>query len=316
MTRPHRLVAVAAAAMLLIATQAGTVSARKGGDGCLEKPLPPARVGVQLFTYGSGGAIAADGIEAVIAHMAEVGMRNIERFGGTFGLTLEDYDALYDTYGVRPVASHGSLDLADAEAEIAEAKLLGQKYIGSGGFGEPGFGSLEDTLQTAANLNAFGELARKQGLTVYGHNHDAEFATMYPYDLDGDGVTEPTPVIEILLAETDPRYVDFEIDIHWARIGLAGGRGDPNLAANLADPSNQAELIAFLERWSDRISMLHIKDTAADGSITDVGVGTTDWDAVLEAADKVKYVFVEYDGTPDAYFTAENGFEYLTCLEV
>jgi hypothetical protein len=125
-----------------------------------------------------------------------------------------------------------------------------------------------------------------------------------------------TPVIEILLHETDPRYVDFEIDIHWARIGLAGGRGDPDLAAKLADPSNQAQLLEFLETYADRITFLHVKDTAADGSITDVGMGTTDWDAVFHAADRTKYFFIEYDGTPDPYFTAENGFSYLTCLDI
>ena len=323
----HRLRAllIAALAMTMIMGQLAAASAqtrqandsndRPGHAGDRDR-IPQHRIGVQMWTYGSGGAIEQDGIEAVIAHMAEVGMRNIERYGGTFGVTLEEYAALFEQYDVRPVASHGSLDPEDFDEEMAEARLLNQRYIGSGGFGPPGFGSLEDTLATAENLNELGRRARRQGLRVYGHNHDQEFTTMYDYDVDGDGDTEPTPVIEILLNETNPKYVAFEIDIHWARVGLAGGRGNPDLAANINDPSNQEQLLEFLDTYKKRIEMLHVKDTAEDGSITDVGQGTTDWVDVFLTADRVEYYFSEYDGSPHPYESAEIAFEYMANLRL
>nr|WP_274388035.1 TIM barrel protein [Salsipaludibacter albus] len=227
---------------------------------------------------------------------------------------MEEYGDLWDDYQVRPVASHSSLDLDTWDQTLADAKALNQKYVGSGGFGGPGFGSLEDTLQTAENLNELGERALKQGLRLYVHNHDREFTTTYMYDLDGDGDLEETPVIEIVLAETDPRYVSLELDVHWARIGLAGGRGSDDLADNLADPSNQEMLVDFIEQYEDRIVFLHVKDTTTDGGFADVGEGTTDWGDVFRAATSVEHYFIEYDFPPDPYASVEDSWEYLTCL--
>lgn len=309
-----RVLAVAVMLAVVAVGHTGVAAAQQEQD-CLDRRLPRSKVGIQLFTYGSGGAINADGIEAVVEHMAEVGMRNIERYGGTFGLEFDEYAELYREHRVRPIASHGSLNLSTWDQTLAQARQMGQRYVGSGGFGGPGFGSLEDTLQTAENLNELGRLARRQGLRVYGHNHDQEFTTTYPYDIDGDGDLEETPVIEILMAETDPRYVTFEIDIHWARVGLAGGRSNPDLAEDINDPANQQALLDFLERYADRIELLHVKDTNEQGSFANVGEGTTDWDAVFRAADRTRFYFIEYDRTPDAYNTAEVGFAYLTCTD-
>ncbi len=285
-----------------------------GNASCAGRGLPEAKIGVQQFTYLPtlfGGGTAED----VTAHMAEVGMRNVERFGGTFGMTLEDYDAMWDEYNVRPVASHGSLDLATWDQTLADAKLLGQKYVGSGGFGGPGFATLEDTLQTAANLNELGMRAHHQGLRLTVHNHDAEFTTMYPYDIDGDGDLEQTPMVEIVLANTDPRYVSLELDVHWARVGLAGGRtNNPDLAANLADPSNQDMLIDWIDEHADRIALMHVKDTAPNGAIATVGQGTTDWGDVFTAATSVKYYFVEHDFPASDVDTVQAAWDYLTCL--
>lgn len=315
----HRVqgLVVVVTALLLVLGQMSVAGAQEappespGAGACAGRGIPESKIGIQLFTYLPA---LGDGIDTVIEHMSDVGMRNIERFGGTFGLTLEEYDQLYRDNHVRPVSSHGSLDPDTWDQTLADAKALRQIYVGSGGFGEPGFGSIEDTLQTAENLNELGRRAKQQGLKLIVHNHDGEFTTTYLYDLDGDGDLEETPVVEIVLAETDRRYVSLELDVHWARVGLAGGRGSADLAENVNDPANHAMLIDFIERWDDRIALMHVKDTAYDGSITEVGQGTTDWAAVFEAADHVKYYFVEYDFPPDPYFTAENGFEYLSCL--
>ena len=80
--------------------------------------------------------------------------------------------------------------------------------------------TLEDALAIAKNLNEVGKKAGARGLKVYGHNHDAEFRTKLPYDVNGDGVTEMVPAIEVVMLNTDPRYVTFEIDVHWAYEGL------------------------------------------------------------------------------------------------
>ena len=184
--------------------------------------------------------------------------------------------------------------------DIADAKTLGQSYIGSAGFGQPGFDTLENTLATAANLNILGKAAADKGLHLYLHNHQAELNTKYSYDLNKNGKPEMVSAWEIVAANTDPRYVNFEVDVHWARVGLGVDKFD--------------DLIAFLNKYQKRIVMLHVKDTTADGKITDLGMGTTDWPAVFKAAGpSIRYYIWEYDGVPDVFKSADIAYRYLRC---
>src|SRR4029077_2391191 len=57
----------------------------------------------------------------------------------------------------------------------------------------------------ATRLNAAGELAKKSGLRIGYHNHDAEFA-----------IVDGAPGYDTLMAGIDPKLVDMEIDLYWA----------------------------------------------------------------------------------------------------
>ena len=142
-------------------------------------------------------------------------------------------------------------------------------------------------------LNELGTRARAKNLWVYGHNHDAEFATKLQYDVNGDGVKETVPAIEVVMLNTDPSLVTFEIDVHWALEGLG---------------YNQDALVAFLRKYSKRISMLHVKGsdpTQNPGTIpstdfariTDAGgpKDVTDWKRIFEPRPHVDYYHWEYD---------------------
>jgi sugar phosphate isomerase/epimerase len=160
--------------------------------------------------------------------------------------------------------------------------------------------TLSNALAIAAKLNAVGKKAAAYGMKVYGHNHSEEFATKLAYDVNGDGVTEMVPAIEVVLLNTDPRYVTFEIDIHWAYEGLGH--------------AHFGDLVHWLSKYSDRISQLHVKGTAANGAITDVGTPSdiTDWKAVFRAATEVDYYHFEYDLAPDPVASAKNAFQFLS----
>jgi hypothetical protein len=60
--------------------------------------------------------------------------------------------------------------------------------------------------------------------------------------------------------------------------------------------------------------MLHVKGTAANGAITDVGTppDITDWKSVFRAASKVDIHHFEYDLAPDPTASAENGYRFLS----
>ena len=105
------------------------------------------------------------------------------------------------------------------------------------------------------------------------------------------------------MLNTDPSLVTFEIDVHWALEGLN---------------YNQDALVAFLRKYSKRISMLHVKGsdpTQNPGTIpstdfariTDAGgpKDVTDWKRIFEAAADVDYYHWEYDMSPDAFASSK-----------
>jgi hypothetical protein len=162
-------------------------------------------------------------------------------------------------------------------------------------------------LNMASVLNDLGRRAAPFGMKVYGHNHDAEFATKLSYDVTGDGVPEQVPALEVVMRNTDPSLVTFEVDIHWALEGLGYDKTD--------------ELVAFLRRNSERIALLHVKGsdpTAADrqSRITQAGGprDATQWQRILSAAADVDYYHFEYDLPADPFAAARDAFPFLECI--
>ncbi|WP_418606317.1 hypothetical protein [Georgenia sp. SUBG003] len=66
-------------------------------------------------------------------------------------------------------------------------------------------------LDIAESLNRLGEASVKNGTgKVFGHNHQQEFTTQF--EVDGETKT----AWEIIVENTDPRYVTFQLDTFWA----------------------------------------------------------------------------------------------------
>lgn len=263
---------------------------------CAGRSVPASKISIQLFSYF--GWQRQVGTEAVLAELAEIGYRNVEPFGATYeGRTAEEFSALLKEYKLKAPTSHGSTNEASFDATLDYAKEIGQKYVGSGGFASPGIRSYEDTLATAETMNRLGELSVKNGTgKLFGHNHQSEFTTTYVDPQTG----ETKSAWQILVENTDPRYVTFQLDVLWA-----------------ADAG--MDVVDLIERYGKRIELLHIKDGLLNGSAraipTDVGEGEIEWGPILDAAQgKVKYYVVERDGAPaDAEF-ARDSFEFLTCF--
>ena len=278
-------------------------------------PIAQEKIGLQLYNMlgamipkaqmpaavaGGPVTISQTTLDATFARLHTIGFRNMEGLGDRLPAPLSAYRGLLSKNDLAQIGSHRPLDSARWNAILDEALALEQKNIGAPGFGEPGIASLKDTLATAANLNRFGAAAAAKGLTLYVHNHDEEIKTKYPYDLAHDGHPRMVSAWEIVAANTDPRFVHFEVDVHWTRVGFG--------------LDHFAEMLAFLRTHRDRIAFLHVKDTAADGRITDLGRGTTDWPAVFAAAGpQIRYYIWEYDDDPDPFRSAEIAYHYLRC---
>jgi sugar phosphate isomerase/epimerase len=278
-------------------------------------PIAQEKIGLQLYNMlgamipkaqlpaavaGGPVTISQATLDATFARLHTIGFRNLEGLGDRLPAPLPAYHELLIKNDLAQIGSHRPLDSARWNAILDEALALGQKNIGAPGFGEPGIASLKDTLATAVNLNRFGAAAAAKGLTLYVHNHDEEIKTKYPYDLAHDGHPHMVSAWEIVAANTDPRFVHFEVDVHWTRVGFG--------------LDHFADVLVFLRAHRDRIAFLHVKDTTPDGRITDLGRGTTDWPAVFAAAGpQIRYYIWEYDDDPDPFRSAEIAYHYLRC---
>jgi sugar phosphate isomerase/epimerase len=321
-TKPAVLLALFATLALLLA-MAGPPGAQ--GQAAPEKAdqancttgrsVPASKISIQLYTFnryidrgidtqpGAPGpeATRAERLEYVLAFLSEAGFSNVEPFS-FHGLTAEQFDALAEKYGLDVPSRHMSTSEASWDANIADAKLLGQRWTGSGGFASPGTGSYENTLSTAETMNRLGERSVKNGTgQIFGHNHDSEFETMY-VDAQGDGTLKSA--WQIIVENTDPRWVAFQLDVGWAVIG---GQ----------DP------VALVEEFGDRIELFHVKDVVDIGEPTErqttVGQGEVDWAALFAASQgQIQQYVLEQDppdGAFDPFAFATESFEYVDCLQ-
>ncbi|MDS0282715.1 sugar phosphate isomerase/epimerase family protein [Haloarcula onubensis] len=119
--------------------------------------------------------------------------------------------------------------------------------------------------ETASALSALAEALADADVRLHYHNHDQEFQR-----IDGEYA------LERVLAQTD---VELELDAGWA--AYAG-----------ADPA------ALLDRYADRISLVHVKDVDAEtGRATRLGTGCLDLDRLGERLrdSAVEWAIYEHD---------------------
>jgi sugar phosphate isomerase/epimerase len=266
------------------------------------KPL--AAIGVQLYTVRSlFPAKTAETLKAI----EKIGFKEVEAVGGSLP---QIWDALKQT-SLKPVSVHLDTPLftqrqAELPAAIDNAAAKGFKYavcpyVAPGDRGADIAARVENMKKLGGALNKAGEKCRAAGLTLAYHNHAFEF--------------EPAPdgrtLLDILLAESDAKLVQLEMDIMWVAVG--GG-----------------EAGKLLGKYRNRVPLMHVKDLHAGVGVqyneriprdkfAEAGRGTLKIGEILKAARKagVKHFFVEQDQTPgDPVASLEVSYQYLSKLNV
>ena len=141
----------------------------------------------------------------------------------------------------------------------------------------------DDVKGFAEMLNKSGEVFKAAGIKFGFHNHNMEFARMVK-GVDGfrlpTVLTPLTPadgpmIMDLLMDNTDPANVCFEMDIYWTVMG-------------------QQDPVAWLTKRADRIHMLHIKDFMVLGAS-----GAMNFKNIFDKfyANGRKYFFIEIEDT-------------------
>ena len=290
-TRRDFLLALGSGAMLPAITRAARASDGRNHESPARPPdrvpNPLRAVGIQLYMLRA--SMRADP-EATIARIASLGYGQIE-WWGNWDRTPVQVRTMLDANGlVAPSAHIGPRDLEPDRlpALLDTAAAVGHKTVLIAWTPPEQRRTADDWKRLGALLSRAGTEAAKVGIRTGYHNHDFEFVRL------GD-----RSALEIMLAESDARVVDLELDCYWA---FKAGQ-DPH---------------ALLTRYADRITMLHLKDASRTPSHeqVDLGTGVIPWQPLLATAarQRVTSVYVEMDDPTDAWASARAGREYLRTI--
>jgi sugar phosphate isomerase/epimerase len=244
-------------------------------------------VGIQMYMMRD--EMRAD-LDASLARVARIGFEEVE-WWGNWNRTPAQLRALLDSLGLRAPTAHVGSDAfapAKLDATLDNAATMGTHTVIVAGMGAGHVDDADGWKRAAQLLSTAGAKAAPLGMRVGYHNHDREFKK--------HGALS---ALEILIKESDPATVDFQLDCYWA---FKGG----------ADP------LAFLRTHKDRIAQLHLKDAAAEPPHrqVDLGKGTIDWRAIIHTglSQRVTNVTLDLDDPADAWASAGSARSYLRGL--
>jgi sugar phosphate isomerase/epimerase len=264
------------------AAAAGTVAA--SGIGMAADAQSPRLPGVQLYTLRD--SMAKD-VGKTLQAVAGIGYREVE-FAGYFTRSAKEIRELLARFDLASPSTHvnGETIQEDPAPFVDLAAEIGHDYV-TIAYIQPGNRrSGDDWKRWAAVANRLGEACRANGMRAAYHNHDFEFQAV-------DGIVP----FELLLAETDPGLVDFEVDFYWVR---EAGR-------------NIREVLAMAP---GRMVLSHIKDRHVDGRMVDVGDGTIDFAGILSdpVAASIRHLFVEHDIPDDPFRSVAASHQALAAI--
>ncbi len=257
------------------------------------KPLVP-DPGVVSYSFRNQ---FAEDVPATLDMIKEMGMTNIE-FSNLFGQSATDLRQMLDERGMICTSYGVGYDalVNDTERVAEDATTLGAKYVRVASIPREGHFTLEGAQKAVQDFNRGGQALQEKGLFFCYHNHGFEFI---PHE---DGT-----LFDYIVQNTNPEYVNFEMDILWVT--------HPG-----ADP------VALLEKYPERFRLMHLKDlkkgvvgdfsgsTPKENDVV-LGSGQIDIPAVLRAAQdtNIEYYYIE-DESPDVVERIPISKRYITSI--
>ncbi len=188
----------------------------------------------------------------------------------------EDLVRLCRENGLTICATHEPAEqiLDDPESIVRRLHKLDCKYTAYPIPRDIDFRSIQAVGDFITRLNNAGRVLAEAGCVLTYHNHQREFRKI-----------NGKIILEKIYDETNPLYVQGEIDVYWVQYG----GGDP---------------VKWCARLKDRLPLLHLKDYRINAEnqieFAEVGSGTLDIKAIIAAAEAsgCQWFIVEQDTCP------------------
>lgn len=250
------------------------------------------KFGLQLYTVRD---VFEKDPKGILKQLAAFGYKQIESYerdkGMFWGMKHTEFRSYMDELGMTIIASHCDIE-KDFERKAAEATAIGMKYLVAAWEG-PGK-TIDGYKRLAEDFNRKAAVCRQNGIRFAFHNHSFSFLKVeneFPQD--------------VLLNNTDPSLVDFEMDIYW-------------VIAAAQDPEE------WLKKYRSRFKLCHVKDKVKGSTkmedTCDLGKGSINFGPILKTAKKngMEYFFAEQEHYPDStpMKSAEMNAGYMKRLKI
>src|ERR1035441_2088443 len=202
--------------------------------------------GIQLYTVAA--ELAVD-VPRTLKGLTKIGYKYVET-AGFAKLSAKDFRKAIDDAGLNCPSCHLRFTTADPGPLLEDAHAMGAHYAVSSvliakdaspaNYAEVLSSlTLDDFKKTAELANQIGTKAKQAGLQYAYHNHNFEFKDQ------GNGKIG----YDVLLAETDPELVKFEMDCGWV---VTAGHSP----------------VDYFKKYPNRYRMIHVKDFVAGSKTT------------------------------------------------
>lgn len=231
-------------------------------------------VAAQLYTVREYAGTTED-LAASLKKVRDIGYTAVQ-VSGIGPIPDAEVKQMTDDLGLKIVITHIPHQRlwTDLDAVIEQHKLWNCKHVAIGSMPREYIVDEAGYQRFAAEASKVGEKLAAAGLTFSYHNHSFEFVRF-----------GKRTGLEIIYAESDPRYLMAEIDTYWVQ----HGGGDP------------AE---WIRRMKNRMPVVHFKDmviqmepTGAKQTMAEIGEGNLNWPAIIAACQEanVEWYAVEQD---------------------
>ncbi|MDR2498687.1 MAG: sugar phosphate isomerase/epimerase [Tannerellaceae bacterium] len=251
------------------------------------------RIGIQLYSINK---LLPNDATGCLKKLADIGYARAEAYGfngSTFlNKPLKEWANMMKDVGIQLSGTHCGTPLLPEDINATEwdywrkstaamneagGQLLVQSFL-------PSDKSLDDLKRIAEQFNKIGTLCREAGLRFGYHNHHAEF-----HQVEGE------TIIDVLLKNTDPELVFFQIDLGHA----VNGGGD---------------ILAYMKNYPKRFLSWHASDFKKGEGYKELGKGDVPYAQLFAQANELGLIdlTVEQETGGDVFAVLKNNFEYLS----
>ena len=250
------------------------------------------QISVQMYTIRDFLTNIKD-FEASCMKLHNIGYRAVELAGFNPNINLKEIKKILVDNDIKCVSTHSDANILFNETEkiIEELNILEAEYTVYPYPAGYSFRTINIVNEFCDKLNKAGKILNENGKTLCYHNHHLEFVK-----------AEEEIVLDLIYKNTNPKYLQGEIDTYWVQFG--------------------GQCIgSWINKLNNRLPILHMKDYgvfynygAFNTGFAEIGVGNIDWEKIIKKSDTagVKWYVVEQDTCPgDPFDSLKISYDYI-----